>query len=81
MTRTVCEHFVPVTQHCDQCETRIYPQGQKAHLTKHELLQILRLLSGLESAMCYRTDRASLPDYLLDELQVCAQILEREILK
>lgn len=50
-------------------------------LTKHELLQILRLLSGLESAICYRSDRVSIPDYLLHELQICVEILEREILK
>lgn len=81
MTRDVCEHFVPVTEHCDQCETSISPKGQKVHLTKHELLRILRLLSGLESALCYQTDRASLPAYLLGDLNVCTGILERKILK
>lgn len=81
MTQEVCEHDISIFADCDKCEKRIYPKGTKVHLTKHELLEILRLLSGLESAICYRTDRASVPDYLLDELQACAEILEREILK
>lgn len=48
-------------------------------MTKEEALRMLRLLSGLESAML--CNKQSLPDYLLDELQSCAKILEQEILK
>ena len=82
MTREVCEHQVPIFEHCNQCETRIYPKGQRVHLSKHELIQLLRLLSALESVMVYQsTSKALLPDYLLDELHTCAEILEREILK
>ena len=82
MTREVCEHQVPIFEHCNQCETRIYPKGQRVHLSKHELLQVLRLLSAVESVMVYQsTSKALLPDYLLDERHTCAEILEREILK
>lgn len=82
MTREVCEHQVPIFEHCNQCETHIYPKGQRMHLSKHELLQVLRLLSALESVMVYQSkDRDLIPDYLLDDLHACAEILEREILK
>ena len=48
-------------------------------MTKQEALRMLRLLSALESAML--CNKQTLPDYLLDELQACALILEREVLK
>lgn len=48
-------------------------------MTKQEALRMLRLLSGLESAML--CSKQSIPDYLLDELMACSEILEREVLK
>lgn len=48
-------------------------------MTKPEYLRLLRLLSALESAML--CNKQTLPDYLMDELQSCAEILEREVLK
>ena len=30
MTREVCEHQVPIFEHCNQCETRIYPKCDMA---------------------------------------------------
>lgn len=47
-------------------------------MTKPELLQMMRLLSALESVMISK-DRVQ--DYLLDELREMVEILEREILK
>lgn len=75
MSRTVCEHYVPVEERCEECDEVRLAQG----MTKQEALRMLRLLSGLESAML--CNKQTLPDYLLDELQACARILEREILK
>jgi hypothetical protein len=51
-------------------------------MTKQELLQLMRLLSALESALMYdRQASTRIPDYLLEDLQVCTGLLEREILK
>lgn len=54
-------------------------------MTKPELLQLMRLLSGVESILLYSgrqhlNERHSLPDYLLEELGNCTEMLEREIL-
>lgn len=54
-------------------------------MTKLELLKLMRLLSGVESILLYSGrqhlhERHSLPDYLLEELGNCTEILEREIL-
>lgn len=75
MSRDVCEHFTPSGLPCEKCAKVQLPQS----MTKQEALRMLRLLSGLESAML--CNKQTLPDYLLDELQACARILEREILK
>ena len=49
-------------------------------MTKQEALQILKLLSALES--CSLSDSAkTLPDYLYDAMNVAVEVLEREILK
>ena len=48
-------------------------------MTKEELLRVMRLLSALEALGMMR-DRA-MPDYLHDDLTLCVEILEREILK
>ena len=48
-------------------------------MTKEELLRIMRLLSAMEALGMMR-DRAT-PDYLLEDLSGCVEILEREILK
>lgn len=74
MNRDVCEHFTPSGLPCEKCSA-VRPQA----MTKQEALRLLRLLSGLESAML--CNKQSVPDYLLDELHDCAEILEREILK
>lgn len=55
-------------------------------MTKPELLKLMRLLSGVESLLLYSgrqhlNERHSLPDYLLEELGDCAEMLECEILK
>lgn len=55
-------------------------------MTKPELLKLMRLLSGVESLLRYSgkqhlSERAHLPDYLLEELATCTEMLEREILK
>lgn len=46
-------------------------------MTKQELLRLMRLLSALEALGMMR-DR-SMPDYLLEDLTGCVEILEREI--
>ena len=48
-------------------------------MTKQELLQLLKLLSAIESAMSI--NKAQLPSYLFDEIDKCVAALEREILK
>jgi hypothetical protein len=51
-------------------------------MTKPELLQLMRLLSALESALMYdRTNNSRIPDYLLEDITSCTEILERELLK
>lgn len=54
-------------------------------MTKPELLKLMRLLSGMESLLLYGgrqpSERAHIPDYLLEELANCSEMLEREILK
>jgi|SanBayMetagenome_1026888.scaffolds.fasta_scaffold218488_2 hypothetical protein len=75
MNRDVCEHFTPTGLPCEKCSEARPADG----MTKQEALRLLRLLSGLESAML--CNKQSLPDYLLDELLACADILEREVLK
>ena len=47
-------------------------------MTKLELLQMMRLLSALESVMIAKE---RVPDYLLEQLHAMVEILEREILK
>lgn len=55
-------------------------------MTKPELLTLLRLLSGMESVLLYGSgqhlnERQRVPDYLLEDLAHCSEMLEREILK
>lgn len=55
-------------------------------MTKPELLKLMRLLSGVESLLLYSgrqhlNERTHIPDYLLEELGNCTEMLEREILK
>ena len=47
-------------------------------MTKQEMLKILRLLSAIESAMSIH--RATLPDYLFEQVDAAVVVLEREIL-
>ena len=47
-------------------------------MTKQEMLKILRLLSAIESAMSI--NRATLPDYLFQQIDAAVFVLEREIL-
>ncbi len=47
-------------------------------MTKPEMLQMMRLLSALESLML---TKERVPDYLLEQLSDMVGILEREILK
>jgi hypothetical protein len=47
-------------------------------MTKPELLQMMRLLSALESVMIAK-DRV--PDYLLEQLHSMVIVLERELIK
>jgi hypothetical protein len=47
-------------------------------MTKQEMLKILRLLSAMESAMSI--NRATLPDYLFQEIDAAVAVLEKEIL-
>ena len=48
-------------------------------MTKQEMLNLLKLLSAMESAMSI--NRATLPDYLFQEIDAAVAMLEREILK
>lgn len=51
-------------------------------MTKQELLQLMRLLSALESALMYdQQAKTKIPDYLLEHITTCTEVLEREILK
>ena len=47
-------------------------------MSKPELLKLMRLLSALESVML---TKSPVPAYLLESLDACTAILEREILK
>jgi hypothetical protein len=48
-------------------------------MTKQELLNLLKLISAIESAMSIH--RATLPDYLFEQIDDAVVVLEREILK
>ena len=48
-------------------------------MTKQELLKLLKLLSAIESAMSI--NKATLPDYLFEQIDKAMAVLEREILK
>ena len=48
-------------------------------MTKQELLQLLRLLSAVESAMS--VNKATIPSYLFEQIDEAVFVLEREILK
>lgn len=48
-------------------------------MTKQQLLDLLKLLSALESWSF--SNRHTLPDYLLERLDASIAILEKEILK
>lgn len=55
-------------------------------MTKPELLKLMRLLSGVESLLLYSgrqhlNERTHIPDYLLEDLGNCTEMLECEILK
>lgn len=47
-------------------------------MTKQEMLNLLKLLSAIESAMSIH--RAQLPDYLFEQIDAAVVVLEREIL-
>lgn len=48
-------------------------------MTKQELLRVMRVLSALEAIGLILDSR--MPDTVLEEIDMCVQILEREILK
>ena len=48
-------------------------------MTKQELLKLLKLLSAIESAMSIH--KATLPDYLFQQIDAAVAVLEREILE
>jgi hypothetical protein len=48
-------------------------------MTKEEALQIIKLLSAMESWSFANNQK--MPDYLLDKLKDAVAILEREVLK
>lgn len=51
-------------------------------MNKQELLKLMRLLSALESILLYApTTNTRIPDYLLEDLTACTEVLEKEILK
>ena len=47
-------------------------------MTKQELLNLLKLLSAIESAMSIH--KATLPSYLFEQIDEAVAVLEREIL-
>ena len=51
--------------------------NEESKMTKKELIQMMRLLAGIESVMVFKKE---IPDYLLDELVEVIAVLEREIL-
>ena len=51
-------------------------------MTKPDLLKLMRLLSAMESALMYdRGNSTRIPDYLLEDIETCVGMLEKEILK
>ncbi len=48
-------------------------------MTKQELLKLLKLLSAIESAMSIH--KATLPDYLFEQIDAAVAVLEKEILE
>ena len=54
-------------------------EGTGQTMNKEQLLDMLQLLSALESWGI--ADKHELPDYLIDQIEACALILRREILK
>lgn len=55
-------------------------------MSKQELMFLLRLLAGMESILLYSgrqtlNESRSIPDYLLEDLSLGTELLEREILK
>lgn len=48
-------------------------------MTPQELIQMIRILSGLESWAFAQKER--FPDYLHDDLHAMLEVLERELLK
>jgi len=47
-------------------------------MTKQELLNLLKLISAIESAMSI--NKATLPSYLFEQIDAAVVVLEREIL-
>lgn len=51
-------------------------------MTKQEMFRLMRVISALESILIYDLNNKSrVPDYLLEDITSCVEILEREILK
>jgi hypothetical protein len=51
-------------------------------MTKQECLNMMRLLSALESLIVYRSQNGhTVPDYIFDQITSNVEVLEREILK
>jgi hypothetical protein len=53
-------------------------------MSKQELLQLLKLLSAIESAImanAMSVNKAQLPNYLFEQIDSAVAVLEREILK
>lgn len=48
-------------------------------MTKTEILEVIKLLSAMESAMF--TAKVHIPDHLIEQLNNCMLYLEKEILK
>ena len=47
-------------------------------MSKQELLQLLKLMSAIESAMSI--NKATIPSYLFEQIDAAVAMLEREIL-
>ena len=51
-------------------------------MTKHELMELMRLLAALETALIYSGGPLkNLPDSLREQIADSVEVLEREILK
>lgn len=48
-------------------------------MTQHEILGLIKLLSAVESWSF--ADKHQMPDYLLEQLEACLEVLEKELLK